>query len=454
MPIPLPEEGEDQEETPGEMAIFGAWDMGIAHQLPGAIKYLKLPVVSREECRAGFQSGRGPVIDSKMFCTGPSEFFINVCFSDAGSALVFQNPKTNRVYAAGIVSFETACAFRKHAVSTRISAHLPWIRDIMREDQEALTKDETPEDNLSVPESDGVSTIDIDWDCRDKVSSCTTSAELLVESEGPDTPPSPRHAAFSTTTYYVHKGETPDSAEVPVGPSCPVISNEGSLKVRGEPGSAKALEATRRPPVITDACGQRASLLAKVRAQLTRGKHDNVRVIRVKEAVEENTITSADVGTPVPPAALEKHKMPKKSKLVCAQPKLVCVQEALKENTISTDLRPQIEFRSSAEHEAVVSNKVALASKLPPLPPSLHPAPSRLPPLDPPTLGANRAPVAPLPSIQSKLAQKEKEDMRHIVQRVLQADMDEDSANVWSYDVKEDEEVQTKSKTKRSIKRR
>ncbi|KAL2087345.1 hypothetical protein ACEWY4_016173 [Coilia grayii] len=147
MPIPLPE-GEDQEETPGEMAIFGAWDMGIAHQLPGAIKYLKLPVVSREECRAGFQSGRGPVIDSKMFCTGPSEFFINVCFSDAGSALVFQNPKTNRVYAAGIVSFETACAFRKHAVSTRISAHLPWIRDIMREDQEVSAQRESLVANL------------------------------------------------------------------------------------------------------------------------------------------------------------------------------------------------------------------------------------------------------------------------------------------------------------------
>ena len=32
--------------------------------------------------------------------------------------------------------------------------------------------------------------------------------------------------------------------------------------------------------------------------------------------------------------------------------------------------------------------------------------------------------------------------------------MDEDTASVWSYDVKEDEEVQTKSKKKRSIKRR
>lgn len=135
MPIPLPEQGEAQEETAGERAIFGAWDSGIIHQLPSAIKHLELPVVSREECQTEYQSGRGPVVTGKMFCTGPSQFFMNVCFNDAGSSLVFQNPNTGRVYAAGIVSFETVCAFKKYAVHTKISPYLPWIRDIMREDE-------------------------------------------------------------------------------------------------------------------------------------------------------------------------------------------------------------------------------------------------------------------------------------------------------------------------------
>ncbi|XP_012674084.2 haptoglobin-like [Clupea harengus] len=135
MPIPLPEQGENQEERLKEEAIFGAWDWGIIHYQPGAIKYLKLPVVSREVCRAEYQSGHSPVVDDNMFCTGASELFLNVCFNDAGSALVFQNPKTNRVYAAGIVSYDKVCAFKKYAVHTRISAYLPWIRDVMRGDK-------------------------------------------------------------------------------------------------------------------------------------------------------------------------------------------------------------------------------------------------------------------------------------------------------------------------------
>lgn len=134
MPIPLPEQGEEQEERVGEEAIFGAWDSGIIHQLPSAVKHLKLPVVSREECHTEYQS-RGPVVTGQMFCTGASQFFMNVCFNDAGSSLVFQNPKTGRVYAAGIVSFDTVCAFKKYAVHTKISSFLPWIRDIMREDE-------------------------------------------------------------------------------------------------------------------------------------------------------------------------------------------------------------------------------------------------------------------------------------------------------------------------------
>ncbi|XP_041936810.1 haptoglobin-like [Alosa sapidissima] len=135
MPIPLPEQGQEQEERVGEEAIFGAWDMGIIHYQPGAVKYLKLPVVSHEVCRAEYQSGKGPIVNANMFCTGASEFLINVCFMDAGNTLVFQNPKTRRVYAAGIVSFDNVCAFKKYAVHTRISTYLPWIRDVMRGDE-------------------------------------------------------------------------------------------------------------------------------------------------------------------------------------------------------------------------------------------------------------------------------------------------------------------------------
>ncbi|XP_062383206.1 haptoglobin-like [Sardina pilchardus] len=135
MPIPLPERGEDQEERAGEEAIFGAWDMGIMRYQPSVVKHLKLPVVSREVCHAEYQAGRGPIVNANMFCTSAGESFINVCFMDAGNSLVFQNPKTRRAYLAGIVSFDNVCAFKKYAVHTRISTYLPWIRDVMREDE-------------------------------------------------------------------------------------------------------------------------------------------------------------------------------------------------------------------------------------------------------------------------------------------------------------------------------
>ncbi|XP_062383207.1 mannan-binding lectin serine protease 2-like [Sardina pilchardus] len=131
MPIPLPERGEDQEERAGEEAIFGAWDMGVVHNIPSAVKYLKLPVVSRAVCHAEYQAGGGPIVNANMFCTT----FRNTYLVGEGNSLVFQNPKTKRAYLAGINSFDNVNKLNNYAVHTRISTYLPWIRDVMREDE-------------------------------------------------------------------------------------------------------------------------------------------------------------------------------------------------------------------------------------------------------------------------------------------------------------------------------
>ncbi|XP_041917768.1 haptoglobin [Alosa sapidissima] len=137
MPVPLPERGDDLEETPGTLGLVAGWGWGRDFIQSDILKFLKLPVVSRQQCQSGYQGKSGkPVVDDNMFCTGPGEYEANVCFWDAGGALAVLNPEQNRVYAAGILSFDKSCAVEKYAVYTKISPYLPWIHEVMRGDED------------------------------------------------------------------------------------------------------------------------------------------------------------------------------------------------------------------------------------------------------------------------------------------------------------------------------
>ncbi|XP_062868678.1 haptoglobin [Trichomycterus rosablanca] len=125
-PIPLPENGEKQEETAGEMGIITGWGMGALLTPAEKLKYLSLPI---DYCLESYNK----------FCTKRSEFKENVCYGDAGGALAFLDPKTNRVYAAGILSYDKTCSVEEHAVYMKISHYLPWIHSVMRGDSEQFS---------------------------------------------------------------------------------------------------------------------------------------------------------------------------------------------------------------------------------------------------------------------------------------------------------------------------
>ncbi|XP_062405281.1 haptoglobin [Sardina pilchardus] len=134
MPIPLPERGDDLEETPGTLGLVAGWGWGRDFVQSKFLKFLKLPVVS---CQSDDQVMSGtPVVDDNMLCTGPGEYEANVCFWDAGSALPVLSPGHNRVYAAGILSYDKGCNVKSYAVYTKISPYLPWIHEVMRGDKD------------------------------------------------------------------------------------------------------------------------------------------------------------------------------------------------------------------------------------------------------------------------------------------------------------------------------
>lgn len=137
MPIPLPERGDDLEETPGTLGLLAGWGWGPDFTQSNILKFLKLRVVSRQECKSGYQDKSGkPVVDDNMFCTGPGEYESNVCFFDGGGALAVLNPEEDRVYVSGILSYDKSCAVEKYAVYTKISPYLPWIHEVMRGDKD------------------------------------------------------------------------------------------------------------------------------------------------------------------------------------------------------------------------------------------------------------------------------------------------------------------------------
>ncbi|XP_029601879.1 haptoglobin isoform X1 [Salmo trutta] len=137
MPIPLPERGEDLAEAAQEKGIITGWGWGVHFTPAESLKHLVLPVASHSFCKAEYnRGGSTPTIDDNMFCTGDSKYQENVCFGDAGGALAVQDPKDGRVYAAGILSFDKACAVRKYAVYMKLSAYMPWINSVLRGDSE------------------------------------------------------------------------------------------------------------------------------------------------------------------------------------------------------------------------------------------------------------------------------------------------------------------------------
>ncbi|XP_074522534.1 haptoglobin [Halichoeres trimaculatus] len=128
-PIPLPEKGQ----IPPNGGVITGWGWGTDFAFSPSLKFLALPL--SDSCLQE-RSVFAPTVDENMFCSGSLEFGQNVCFGDAGSALVVEDPDTKEIYAAGILSYDKPCRERQNAVYMKLSAYLPWIHSVIRGDTE------------------------------------------------------------------------------------------------------------------------------------------------------------------------------------------------------------------------------------------------------------------------------------------------------------------------------
>lgn len=94
------------------------------------LQQVKVPIVSNKECKRAATYG----YDSSLnFCAGYRKKPKDPCFSDIGSPLVMQNPRTGRWVVVGLFGWNVGCAQpRKYSYYTRVSKYRRWILSVIR----------------------------------------------------------------------------------------------------------------------------------------------------------------------------------------------------------------------------------------------------------------------------------------------------------------------------------
>lgn len=95
------------------------------------LQYVKLPVVSQEECQASYASRSARYnITRNMFCAGFSEGGRDTCLGDSGGAFVMEDGASGRWAVFGLVSWGGPgdCGSQGlFGVYTRVAPYLDWI---------------------------------------------------------------------------------------------------------------------------------------------------------------------------------------------------------------------------------------------------------------------------------------------------------------------------------------
>ncbi|XP_058256268.1 haptoglobin isoform X2 [Hemibagrus wyckioides] len=125
-PIPLPEKGDNLEESEEQKGVIAGWGWGPLFTFSDRLKFLVLPILPSNA-------------DHDKITTTRTKFQENVCYGDAGGALALLNPDTKKVYAAGILSYDEPCTRDEEAVFIKVSAYLPWIHSVMSGDSERFS---------------------------------------------------------------------------------------------------------------------------------------------------------------------------------------------------------------------------------------------------------------------------------------------------------------------------
>lgn len=94
--------------------------------LASSLQEASLPLVSLGACREAL----GEAVTDNMLCAGGVRGQ-DACQGDSGGPLMGEDPDTNRVYLAGVVSWGVGCARDNlPGVYTRVTQYTDWIRQI------------------------------------------------------------------------------------------------------------------------------------------------------------------------------------------------------------------------------------------------------------------------------------------------------------------------------------
>uniref|UniRef100_UPI0037E7B9EA mannan-binding lectin serine protease 1 isoform X3 n=1 Tax=Semicossyphus pulcher TaxID=241346 RepID=UPI0037E7B9EA len=104
-------------------------DLGVTSDL---LQYVKLPVVSQDECQASYASRSVSYnITDNMFCAGFFEGGRDTCLGDSGGAFVMKDGFSQRWVVFGLVSWggpEECGSQRVYGVYTRVAKYVEWIQ--------------------------------------------------------------------------------------------------------------------------------------------------------------------------------------------------------------------------------------------------------------------------------------------------------------------------------------
>ncbi|XP_074050628.1 complement C1r subcomponent [Macrotis lagotis] len=130
LPICLPDKETLYEKgLMGYVSGFGTEDQKIHDDL----KFVSLPMVSRENCQNWLNSKRSDqVFSDNMFCAGDKTTKKDACQGDSGGVFALKDEVGDRWVATGIVSWGIGCG-RGYGFYTKVLQYVDWIKGIIGE---------------------------------------------------------------------------------------------------------------------------------------------------------------------------------------------------------------------------------------------------------------------------------------------------------------------------------
>lgn len=120
--------------TPNASALSSGinFDLGVVSEV---LQYVKLPVVTQEECEASYTSRSASYnITENMFCAGFYEGGRDTCLGDSGGGFVMKDPQSGRWVVQGLVSWggpEGCGSQHVYGVYTRVANYATWLHKTM-----------------------------------------------------------------------------------------------------------------------------------------------------------------------------------------------------------------------------------------------------------------------------------------------------------------------------------